>query len=126
MFNEAVKLYWRANDQYLCAKCGDPPKYMDPLEVSHFFNVRYSGTRFDPENVCPLHRHCHTGDRTESWEYQKHEGGAYRAWMQEHLGVELFVILEVRSRWQMSLEQAKVEFIEKLREGTLWRQRYSE
>lgn len=101
--------------KYNCAKCGDEHPDQS-LEVSHFFNVRKAGTRFDPDNVVPLHRNCHTGHF--GWEYQKR--GAYREYMVKLLGAASFAMLEARSIQHMSLEAAKAEFIERLAEGTLW------
>lgn len=115
MFNEAMKLKWQAEGAYLCAKCGEPPRYLEPLQVSHFFNVRKSGTRFDPDNVDPLHRDCHTGYVGTSWEYQKHEGGEYRDYMVRKLGEEGFTVLDIRAHQHVSLEAAKAAFVEKLR-----------
>lgn len=122
MFNEAMRAWWRATGNYFCAKCREPEKYLEPLEVSHFHNVRKSGTRFDPLNVDPLHRHCHTGQMGESWEYQKHQGGAYHAYMLEKLGEPGFTALRARAHRHKSLEEAKAELVEAIRGGTLCHQ----
>lgn len=124
LFNQAMRVWWEANGTYVCAKCQKPGSETNPLEVSHFFNVRMSGTRFDPDNVDPLHRGCHTGSfgrRNTSWEYQKREGGAYWVYMIKKLGPELFNVLRIRAHKRMSLEMAKAELMHYLKEGTLCR-----
>lgn len=118
LFNEAVWERW-ARESYPvnCAKCGelnmDPE---NPLEVSHFFNVRKSGTRFEFDNVDPLHRRCHTGHF--GWEYQK--TGIYLEHMVLKLGQERFNALKALSEQHMSLEEAKATFMEKLKGNRLW------
>lgn len=117
LFNEAVRQRWGAP---LCVKCGEGEREADPIEVSHFFNVRKSGTRFEPDNVDPLHRYCHTGSVGTSWEYQKHEGGEYREYMARKLGEDGLARLGALSSRHLPLEEAKARFVERLRGGTLW------
>lgn len=115
LFNKAMKRKWQEAGAYLCAKCGGPDREGDPLEVSHFFNVRWSGTRFRPSNVDPLHRSCHTGNA--GWEYQKAEGRGYHDYMLGKLGADGLRLLGTTAHTQMSLDAAKAKFIEKLEGG---------
>lgn len=119
---ECARLFreWcRENLPQVCAKCGGLATQEKPLEVSHFFNVRKSGTRFVPANVDMLHSYCHTGQVGASWEYQKGGGREYEIHMVCKLGEAAFWRLGNLSRRHVSLEEAKTVFVEKLRGGTL-------
>jgi hypothetical protein len=118
LFRQAVRVHW-ADTEAVCARCRLAElDWLGPFDVSHFFNVRWSGTRFDPANVDPLHRACHTGG--DGWEYKKHQGAPYHTYMLKKLGQDRLRSLGERAHKQMSLEAAKAEFIEKLEGGTLW------
>lgn len=119
MFNEAMRTWWKDTGTYFCARCAEPERDLEPLEVSHFYNVRKSGTRFDPLNVDPLHRHCHTGMLGESWEYQKHQGGRYNQHMLEKLGEPGYQELKAKAHHHTPLEEAKATLMQRLEDGTL-------
>lgn len=106
--------FWRDSGLYSCAKC-DQGEEQGALEVSHFYNVRKSGVRFDPLNVDPLHHDCHTGN--SGWEYQKK--GDYLQHMLRKLGPEGFEELRIRSEAHISLEEAKATLMQRLEDGTL-------
>lgn len=117
MFSQAMMLRWEADGPVTCVKCGfaSDVNGLGPLQVSHFFNVRKTPVRFDPDNVDPLHLVCHTG--AGGWEFKKKT--EYRAYMLSKLGETSFAMLEIRSMQHMSLDVAKAEFIGRLRGGTL-------
>lgn len=119
------RVWCRENLPQVCAKCGRGATDAEPLEVSHFFNVRKSGVRYEPANVDMLHSYCHTGQVGESWEYKKGLNQEYEVHMACKLGEAGFQRLQDLARSHVSLEEAKTEFIQRLREGTLCENRFS-
>lgn len=86
-----------------CMRCGS----MENLECSHFFARRKMSVRFDFKNADTLCHSCHA-----IWEFQKHEGGAYRMWKTAQLGEVGFIALEIKSQMTVKLVEAKRVFRE--------------
>jgi hypothetical protein len=118
MFRAACLEKW-ADEGRGCAKCGGPFSAESPCDVSHFFNVRKSGVRFDPRNVDPLHSKCHTG-WPDGWEYQKMPSGGYYEYMVRKLGKAGLEELGLASQRHVSLDDAKAALVAHIRGGTLW------
>lgn len=110
----------RNHGSWICVRCkGDFSNRRRLLEASHFFNKdECSSVRYDPRNVDPLCHQCHTG--RDGWEYQK--AGDYMVYMFKKLGHEGYGELRALAMTRMKTEDAKLQFIERLKGGTLWRQ----
>lgn len=104
--------HWvRERAGWVCARCGvNFYCRKGALETSHFFNVRYSGTRYDFDNCIALCHECHQGGVNRiGYEHQKKT--AYLEFMKARLGELAFEALRLRSQAHVKLSEAKLEFL---------------
>lgn len=108
----------REHGSWICVRCkGDFSNRRHLLDCSHFFNRdEYTAVRYDPRNADPLCRRCHTG--LNGWEYQK--ASDYMMYMIRKLGQPGYDSLRQLAMTRVKSEDARLEFIERLRGGTLW------
>jgi hypothetical protein len=108
----------RQHGSWICVRCRrDFSSRRHMLDASHFFNKdECTAVRYDPRNVDPLCRECHTGK--DGWEYQK--AGDYMVYMFKKLGHDGYGELRSLAMSRMKSEDARLQLVHRMREGTLW------
>lgn len=102
---------WIIQRDQRCVKCGTK----DHLTCSHFWGVKHSLTRYDPENCDALCFPHHFGNRVTGWEYNKQ--GEYARFKLRQLGQARYEALERRAQTFCKLKDAITTFQTAYQEG---------